>query len=46
VKILVDTTYFLLVFGIEVSGLTDEDLLRIRELILKRKINLALNPCF
>jgi len=40
VKILVDTTYLLPVFGIEVDGLTDEDLLKIRELVLKAKIKL------
>jgi len=40
VKILVDTTYLLPVFGIEVNGLTDEDLLKIRELVLKAKIKL------
>lgn len=39
-KVIVDTTYLLPVFGISVEGLSDDDLLRLRELAIEGKVRL------
>lgn len=43
-KVVVDTTYLLPIFGIGVKGLTDEDLLLLRKLSLEGTIKLYLVP--
>jgi len=39
-KIIVDTTYLLPIFGISVEGLTNDDLLKLRELVIEGKVKL------
>jgi len=40
IKVLLDTTYLLPIFGIEVEGLSDEDIKKLRSLNVEKKIEL------
>ncbi|MEB3778906.1 MAG: hypothetical protein GSR85_01545, partial [Desulfurococcales archaeon] len=42
--ILIDSTYLLPVFGIEVDGINSSDLLELRSLALKKKIKIHYSP--